>query len=83
MLRSNPAPRKILTDQLRSYPAAEADIPELANVKHVFVEAAARANNRAENSHQARGSASEYAIASYIGTPHGGPNNVTPLEAIG
>lgn len=45
-------PRKIVTDQLRSYPAAKADIPELANVKHVFVKAAARLNSRAENSHQ-------------------------------
>src|SRR6201996_7774263 len=52
VLRSNPAPRKIVTDQLRSYPAAKADIPELAHVKHVFVKAAARVNNRAENSHQ-------------------------------
>ncbi|MGO4157018.1 IS6 family transposase [Cupriavidus sp. YAF13] len=52
VLRSCPAPRKIVTDQLRSYPAAKADIPELANVKHVFVKAAARVNNRAENSHQ-------------------------------
>ena len=45
-------PRKILTDQLRSYPAAKAEIPELASVKHVFVKAAARLNNRAENSHR-------------------------------
>lgn len=45
-------PRKIVTDQLRTYPAAKADIPELAGVKHVFVKAAARVNNRAENSHQ-------------------------------
>ncbi|CAB3774769.1 hypothetical protein LMG29542_08151 [Paraburkholderia humisilvae] len=52
MLRSNPAPRKLVTEQLRSYPAAKAGIPELANVKHVFVKAAARPNNRAENSHQ-------------------------------
>jgi putative transposase len=52
VLRSNPVPRKIVTDQLRSYPAAKADIPELAHVKHVFVKAAARVNNRAENSHQ-------------------------------
>ncbi|KVT58208.1 transposase [Burkholderia ubonensis] len=52
VLRSCPAPRKIVTDQLRSYPAAKAGIPELANVKHVFVKAAARVNNRAENSHQ-------------------------------
>jgi len=52
VLRSNPVPRKIVTDQLRSYPAAKAEIPELANVRHVFVEAAARLNNRAEASHQ-------------------------------
>jgi putative transposase len=52
VLRSNPVPRRIVTDQLRSYPAAKADIPELAQVKHVFVKAAARVNNRAENSHQ-------------------------------
>jgi putative transposase len=45
-------PRKIVTDPLRSYPAAKADISELANVKHVFVKACARVNNRAENSHQ-------------------------------
>jgi putative transposase len=37
---------------LRSYPAAQAEIAELANVKLVFVKAAARLNNRAENSHQ-------------------------------
>ena len=41
-----------MTDQLRSYPAAKAGIPELAHVKHVFVKASARINNRAENSHQ-------------------------------
>jgi putative transposase len=52
VLRSNPVPRRIVTDQLRSYAAAKADIPELAHVKHVFVRAAARVNNRAENSHQ-------------------------------
>jgi putative transposase len=52
VLRSNPVPRKIVTDQLRSYPAAKADIPALAHVKHVFVKTAARVNNRAENSHQ-------------------------------
>jgi putative transposase len=46
------APRKIVTDQLRSYPAAKAVIPELANDRHVFVKACARVNNRAENSHQ-------------------------------
>ncbi|KLU25721.1 transposase [Caballeronia mineralivorans PML1(12)] len=45
-------PHKIVTDQLRSYPAAKADIPELANIKHIFVKASARLNNRAKNSHQ-------------------------------
>jgi putative transposase len=52
VLRSAPVPRKIVTDQLRSYPAARAEIPELAYVKYVFVKAGARVNNRAENSHQ-------------------------------
>ncbi|MDN7430765.1 IS6 family transposase [Burkholderia sp. AU45388] len=52
MLRSHPVPRKIVTDQLRSYPAAKAEVPQLAGVKHVFVKASARVNNRAENSHQ-------------------------------
>ena len=52
ILRSNPVPRKIVTDQLRSYPAAKAEVPELAGVRHVFVKACARVNNRAENSHQ-------------------------------
>jgi putative transposase len=47
VLRSSPMPRKIVTDQLRSYPAAKAEIPELVSVKHVFVKAAARLNNRA------------------------------------
>ena len=46
------APRKIVTDRLRSYPAAKAEIPELANVRHVFVKSCARVNNRAEISHQ-------------------------------
>lgn len=52
ILRSYPVPRKIVTDQLRSYPAAKADVPKLTGVKHVFVKASARVNNRAENSHQ-------------------------------
>ena len=52
MLRSCPVPRKIVTNQLRSYPAAKSRIPELANVRHVYVKAAARVNNRAENIHQ-------------------------------
>lgn len=46
------APRRIVNDQLRSYPATKAEFPELANVKHVFVKASACVNNRAENSHQ-------------------------------
>lgn len=33
VLRSSPLPRKIVTDQLRSYPAAKAEIPELVSVK--------------------------------------------------
>jgi len=41
-----------MTDQLRSYPAAKAEIPELAYVRHLFVKACARVNNRVENSHQ-------------------------------
>jgi hypothetical protein len=45
-------PRKIVSDQLRSYQAAKAGIAELANVKHAFVRASARVNIRAENSHQ-------------------------------
>jgi putative transposase len=52
VLCSSPLPRKIITDQLRSYPAATVKIPALANVEHVFVKAAARLNDRAENSHQ-------------------------------
>ena len=47
-----PEPRKIVTDQLRSYPAARADIPELASIRHMFVKASVRVNNRTENSHQ-------------------------------
>jgi putative transposase len=46
------APRKLVTEQLRGYPAAKAEIPELAHVKHVFVKASARFNNRVENSPQ-------------------------------
>ncbi|WP_186144624.1 IS6 family transposase [Burkholderia gladioli] len=52
ILRSHPAPQKIVTDQLRSYPAAKAEVPQLAGVTHVFVKASARFNNRAENGHQ-------------------------------
>lgn len=37
VLHSNPVPRKIVTNQLRSNPTAKTEIPKLANVKHVFV----------------------------------------------
>ncbi|VWC73615.1 IS element transposase [Burkholderia contaminans] len=52
MQRFCPALRKIVTAQPRSYPAAKAEIPQLASVKHVFVRAAAYVNNRAEDGHQ-------------------------------
>jgi putative transposase len=52
VLRSSPVPRKIVTDQLRGYPGARAENPELVSVKHVFVKAATRLNIREENSHQ-------------------------------
>jgi hypothetical protein len=52
VLRSNPVPNRIVSDQLRRYSAAKADISELVDVKHVFVKVATRVNNRAENSHQ-------------------------------
>lgn len=52
VLRANGVPSRIVTDQLRSYAAAKAEVPELARVKHVFVKAWAQVNNRAGNSHQ-------------------------------
>ncbi len=51
-LRSNPVPCKIITNQLRSYPAAKAEVLKLAHVTHVLAKAAARVNNRAEDGHQ-------------------------------
>jgi hypothetical protein len=45
-------PRKIVTKQLRCYPAAKTEIAEPANVEHVFIETV-RVNNRAENSYLA------------------------------
>ena len=51
MLRSGTVSHRRVTDRLQSNPAAKADIPELAQVKHVFVKAAVRVNNRAENGH--------------------------------
>ncbi|RXV64372.1 IS6 family transposase [Burkholderia stabilis] len=35
VLRSHPVPKKIVTVQLRSYPTAKAEVPELADVKYV------------------------------------------------
>jgi len=52
ILRNHSAPQVIVTDQLRSYPVAKARVPALAKTKHIFVRAAARVNNRTENSHQ-------------------------------
>ncbi len=49
LLRNHPAPRVIVTDQLRSYPDAKACVPALGKTKPIFVRAAARVNNRAEN----------------------------------
>lgn len=52
VLRCFPIPRKIVIDQLRSYPAAKADFPELTNVRHALAKTSARVNNRAENSNE-------------------------------
>src|SRR5258705_3906845 len=49
VLRSSPVPRKIVTDQLRSYPAGKDRIPELSNVKHLVVQAPTRPDKRGEN----------------------------------
>lgn len=46
------APRTIATAQRRNYRAAKVGIPALPHVKHALVNAAARANNRAEKCHQ-------------------------------
>ena len=45
-------PAAIVTDGLASYGAAKARVPELAAVEHRRVRAAARLNNRVEQSHQ-------------------------------
>ena len=45
-------PDAIVTDGLASYGAAKARLPELAAVEHLRVRAAARLNNRVEQSHQ-------------------------------
>ncbi len=46
------APDQIVTDSLASYGAARGRMPELAAVEHLRVRAAARLNNRVEQSHQ-------------------------------
>jgi putative transposase len=46
------APERIITDKLASYAVAQRRIPALDTVKHVHVRAAARLNNRVEQSHQ-------------------------------
>jgi putative transposase len=50
--RAGRPPDQIVTDGLGSYAAAKARIPELAAVEHLRVRAAARLNNRVEQSHQ-------------------------------
>ncbi len=50
--RAGGPPDAIVTDSLASYGAAKARIPELAAVEHRRVRAAARLNNRVEQSHQ-------------------------------
>jgi putative transposase len=45
-------PERIVTDKLASYAAAKERIPALDAVKHIYVRAAARLNNRVEQSHQ-------------------------------
>ena len=55
LMRQNPVPAmaccRSAWGRARN-PAAIAELPALAGVRHVFVKAAARVNNRAENSHQ-------------------------------
>ena len=45
-------PEAIVTDGLSSYGAAKARLPELTAAEHLRVRAAARLNNRVEQSHQ-------------------------------
>ena len=52
LLAGHSVPRKVVTDKLFSYAIAKSRIPTLSGVKHVFVKAAARVNNWAENSHR-------------------------------
>ena len=46
------APERIVTDKLASYAVAKQRMPALAAARHLYVRAAARLNNRAEQSHQ-------------------------------
>ncbi|WP_129518502.1 hypothetical protein [Burkholderia stabilis] len=50
VLRLARVPQKIVTDQLRSCPAANAEMAQLAGVKRLFVKSTARVNNRAHHS---------------------------------
>lgn len=50
--RVGSAPERIITDGLASYAAAKEKIPALQPVLHIRVRAAARLNNRIEQSHQ-------------------------------
>jgi putative transposase len=45
-------PERIVTDKLASYAAARQRIPALSAVRHLHVRAAARLNNRVEQSRQ-------------------------------
>jgi putative transposase len=49
VLRSSPVPRKIVTDQLPSYPAAKAEIPELAKVNRNAHRNFSRDSDRSDN----------------------------------
>jgi putative transposase len=50
--RGGNAPERIVTDKLASYAVAKQRVPALDAAKHIYVQAAARLNNRIEQSHQ-------------------------------
>ncbi len=52
LIHTGGAPERIVTDKLASYAAAKHRVAELEAAKHVCVRAAARLNNRIEQSHQ-------------------------------
>ncbi|MDR6207944.1 transposase-like protein [Paraburkholderia graminis] len=62
--------RKIVTDQVRSYPAAKAEIPELAHVRHVFVEPARGSITGRKTVISRRANASDACAASAILNAH-------------